>query len=138
MMHQKALFFNDTVTATAILQTTSPHEIQQLGRGVKNFNSEAWNRARYEVVVQGNVAKFSRGGKEIRAQLEKTGERELVEASPVDRIWGIGFGVEECEKAERGGKVIERERWGQNLCGKAIMEARRRIREAEGKETQTS
>ncbi|PQE20431.1 Mitochondrial carrier protein [Rutstroemia sp. NJR-2017a BBW] len=132
MMHHKALFFADPATASLILQTSSPKEIQALGRSVKNFNSQEWAKVRYEVVVKGNVAKFSRGGREIRERLEGTGDRELVEASPVDRVWGVGLGVEECERMEREGKV-ERERWGENLCGRAIMEARGRVREMEGR-----
>ncbi|PQE22569.1 Mitochondrial carrier protein [Rutstroemia sp. NJR-2017a BVV2] len=132
MMHHKALFFNDRSTASLILQTSSPQEIQALGRSVKNFNSEEWAKVRYEVVVKGNVAKFSRGGTEIRECLERTGERELVEASPTDRVWGVGFGVEECERMEREGSV-RREGWGENLCGRAIMEARGRVREMEGR-----
>jgi ribA/ribD-fused uncharacterized protein len=51
----------------------------------------------------------------------ETGDRELVEASPEDRIWGIGF--TEKDAKENG------ERWGQNLLGKALVEVRRRIRE---------
>lgn len=50
-----------------------------------------------------------------------TGDTELVEAAPKDRIWGIGFGVQHAEPF--------REEWGQNLLGLALMEVRRRLRE---------
>lgn len=59
----------------------------------------------------------------LRMWLLATGERELVEASPMDRIWGIGF-------AEKNAGA-NRHRWGQNLLGKALMEVRSRLMEDE-------
>jgi hypothetical protein len=50
-----------------------------------------------------------------------TGDRELAETSPVDRIWGVGFREEGAEE--------NREKWGLNLLGKALTRARQRIRE---------
>lgn len=50
-----------------------------------------------------------------------TGDRELVEASPDDRIWGIGF---EAVKAD-----ANRDQWGENLLGLALMNVRKRLRE---------
>jgi ribA/ribD-fused uncharacterized protein len=74
-------------------------------------------------VTQGNYYKFtiSSDAAQLREWLMETGDRELVEASPADRIWGIGF--TEKDAKENG------ERWGQNLLGKALMEVRRKIRE---------
>jgi ribA/ribD-fused uncharacterized protein len=57
----------------------------------------------------------------LRGLLLATGERELVEASPSDRIWGVGY----VEKDAGRNRV----KWGQNLLGKALMEVRGRIRE---------
>lgn len=75
------------------------------------------------IVTQGNVLKFtvSEDAETLRALLLATGERELVEAAPRDRVWGIGFGESEAE-GNRG-------RWGQNLLGKVLMEVRARLRE---------
>jgi ribA/ribD-fused uncharacterized protein len=74
-------------------------------------------------VTQGNYHKFtvSRDAQELKNMLLATGERELVEASPYDRIWGIGFAERDAEGS--------RHWWGQNLLGKALMEVRRRLRE---------
>lgn len=58
------------------------------------------------------------------ALLLGTGERELVEASPFDRVWGIGFREKDVIKAGR-------DRWGQNLLGKALMEVRGLLRAEE-------
>lgn len=57
---------------------------------------------------------------DLRKQLLATGTRDLVEASPRDRIWGIGFGWKNAEK--------QRQRWGLNLLGKALVEVRERLR----------
>ncbi|KAH7026693.1 uncharacterized protein B0I36DRAFT_331157 [Microdochium trichocladiopsis] len=60
----------------------------------------------------------------FRDVLLQTGNKELVEASPMDRIWGVGFGAANAG-ANRG-------RWGLNLLGKCLMKAREQFLE-EGK-----
>jgi ribA/ribD-fused uncharacterized protein len=84
-----------------------------------------WDAHKEAIVEQGNWCKFTMGegecGADARARLLATGDRELVEASPYDRIWGIGFAAKNAE--------ANRARWGQNLLGKAIMKVRARIRE---------
>ncbi|KAI1739571.1 hypothetical protein F4680DRAFT_422006 [Xylaria scruposa] len=56
----------------------------------------------------------------FRDVLLATGTRELVEASPFDRIWGIGFGAKDA--GNRRGK------WGLNLLGRCLMEVREELR----------
>jgi ribA/ribD-fused uncharacterized protein len=79
------------------------------------------------IVEEGNWHKFTKS-KEVakfKKLLLDTGDRELVEASPEDRIWGIGFGADTAD--------ANREQWGENLLGVALMNVRRRIREQESK-----
>lgn len=78
------------------------------------------------IVTDGNMLKFtvSAEAERLRAMLLATGERELVEASPRDRVWGVGFGA---ERAAR-----ERARWGRNLLGVVLMDVRARLRAGEG------
>jgi ribA/ribD-fused uncharacterized protein len=123
MMYQKAILFKDAAIATKILKTTVPKEQKALGRQVSNFNNDVWFENRERIVRDGSYYKFVNSlleKEDLKAQLLKTGERELVEASPMDKIWGIGFG------AQRAPSV--REKWGLNLLGKALMHARERIR----------
>lgn len=82
---------------------------------------------KFEIVVQGNWLKFtvSEDAENLGEWLLATGQRELVEASPGDRIWGVGF-----KERDAG---TNRHRWGQNLLGKALMVVRTRLREEEAK-----
>ncbi|KAI9704343.1 MAG: hypothetical protein M1836_007205 [Candelina mexicana] len=124
MMHQKAILFSDTAIASQILASTSPKEQKALGRKVANFDGNKWLEYREKIVEEGNWNKFTNSKLEdegIKQKLLETGDRELVEASPFDRIWGVGFGAKNAEQ--------NRDKWGNNLLGKAIMRVRERIRE---------
>lgn len=117
MMYQKAILFNDTAIAEEILETSDPRTQRALGRAVKDFDEATWCARRSGIVEEGNYWKF----KNDPSVLLASGERELVEASPRDRVWGVGFGAVRAPTT--------RQRWGLNLLGKALMETRRRIRE---------
>jgi ribA/ribD-fused uncharacterized protein len=81
------------------------------------------------IVEEGTYHKFtvSEDAERLRRLLMETGDRELVEASPRDRIWGVGFGEKNAGRS--------RAKWGQNLLGKALMVVRERLREEQaGKE----
>lgn len=125
MMHRKGvLFAPDSDATSVILKTTNPRRIKALGRKIPNFDDVVWQRERMGIVMQGTYLKFTQS-EDLKMQLLETRERELVEASPLDRIWGVGYGA---ERAPR-----ERKNWGTNLLGQALMKVRRRIRlEAEG------
>lgn len=69
---------------------------------------------------------LSEDAENMRKWLLATRDRELVEASPMDRIWGVGFAAQDAS--------ANRRRWGQNLLGKALMVVRTRLREEEAKE----
>lgn len=113
MMHQKALFFGDEETAEKVMKTKNPHDQKALGRQVKNFNSDRWNKVCLGIVYKGNYAKFTQN-EDLKIELMSTFDRLFVEASPFDQIWGIGMGEE-----EHG--VEDAKNWkGQNLLGWAI------------------
>jgi ribA/ribD-fused uncharacterized protein len=117
MMWRKARLFGDGRTASRILQARSPVEAKALGREVKSFDESVWVAHRWDVVVSGSLAKFD-SAPDLRRFLAATGDRVLVEASPVDRIWGIGVAADN-EAAQ------DPKRWrGLNLLGFALMEAR--------------
>ncbi|MEV0697972.1 NADAR family protein [Saccharopolyspora sp. NPDC050389] len=117
MMWRKAMLFGDTGSAEKILQASHPRQAKQLGRGVRGFDQRRWEERRYEIVLTACVEKFGQNP-DLREFLLGTGNRVLVEASPVDSIWGIGLAVDDprCENPEQ---------WqGLNLLGFALGEAR--------------
>jgi len=117
MMAQKAELFKDNEVLEKILQAKSPAEAKKLGREVKNYNENLWLAARYDIVKQGNYHKFSQNT-ELKTFLLNTKDRVLVEASPVDAIWGIGMAGDHKD-------VLDPEKWqGLNLLGFALMEVR--------------
>ncbi|MFF4010116.1 NADAR family protein [Streptomyces sp. NPDC001717] len=125
MMAAKARLFGDAEAERAALEARTPAEAKKAGRLVRGFDDAIWERERYGIVVEGSVHKFS-STPELTAFLLGTGNRVLVEASPLDRIWGIGLAADD-ERA------LDPARWrGLNLLGFALMEARERIGWGEG------
>ncbi|WP_330332904.1 NADAR family protein [Streptomyces sp. NBC_00536] len=120
MMAEKARLFGDADAERAALAAKSPAQAKNAGRLVRAFDPDTWERERFGIVVAGSTAKFA-SSPELRAYLLGTGKRVLVEASPVDRIWGIGLAADDP-------KALDPARWrGLNLLGFALMEARERL-----------
>ena len=120
MMAEKAKLFNDEEIRQKILLINHPDHAKKLGRQVKNFDSKIWDEKKYEIVVEGNYHKFSQD-KGLKEFLLETKKRILVEASPVDRIWGIGL-------HQDSDKAMNPNLWkGENLLGFALMEVRDRL-----------
>ncbi|MET8795630.1 NADAR family protein [Nocardia sp. NPDC004568] len=121
MMWRKAVLFDDGGIAAAVLAALSPGEAKSLGRRIGGFDEELWELHRFGIVVAGSTAKFGQH-EPLRRFLLDTGDRVLVEASPVDRVWGIGLAADD-PRAE------DPTRWkGSNLLGFALMEARSALR----------
>lgn len=117
MMAEKARLFGDEESRQAVLRAKHPGEAKRIGRGVRGFDDSVWTDRRFDLVVEGNIAKFGQNP-EMGAFLLATRDRVLVEASPVDSIWGIGLAADHPD-AENP------EKWpGLNLLGFALMEAR--------------
>ena len=117
MMAEKARLFGDTGMEQQILEASSPKTHKALGRKVRNFDRGVWEQHRLDIVVRGNLAKFQQNPGMLR-ELCETGTRELVEASPMDKIWGVGL---------RGDnpQITDKENWkGLNLLGEALMRVR--------------
>lgn len=104
-----------------ILAEQDPSRQKALARSIRFTPAQLqqWDSVKFDVVVEGNYCKFKQDPDLLR-QLLATGERELVEASPQDNVWGIGHAAEFAE--------MYREHWGSNLLGKALMAVRKRLR----------
>ena len=117
MMANKAKLFNDNDILEKILKSETPNEAKSLGRKVKNFDSQFWDEHKYEIVKQANFLKFSQNEK-FKKFLLSTNDKILVEASPYDKIWGIGM-------LESDKNIHNPNFWnGENLLGFALMEVR--------------
>jgi ribA/ribD-fused uncharacterized protein len=126
MMASKARLFGDDATLGRILAAAHPKQAKDLGRSVANFDEALWLAHRFDFVVAGNQAKFSQNP-ELAKFLLNTGERVLVEASPVDRVWGIGLAADTPDAAHPT-------RWrGLNLLGFALMQVRTSLSLTAGK-----
>jgi len=122
MMAQKAQLFRDEKHLTRILNCSSPAEAKKIGRLIENFDLTLWDQHKYEFVKQGNYYKFSQHPG-LQNFLLNTGDRVLVEASPVDSIWGIGM-------AKNEEQIHNPHQWkGENLLGFALMEVRDQLRQ---------
>jgi ribA/ribD-fused uncharacterized protein len=120
-MPAKALLFGDTETAERIRTAPHPEAAKALGREVRGFDEQLWAERRFDLVVAGNLAKFGQHP-DLRDFLLGTGSRVLVEASPLDRVWGTGL-------AAADDQATSPEHWrGLNLLGFALMEVRHRLR----------
>jgi ribA/ribD-fused uncharacterized protein len=120
MMAEKARLFGDAEAERLVLAAEHPAQAKKAGRLVRGFAEDIWERERFRIVVEGSVHKFAAHA-DLRAFLLNTGTRVLVEASPVDRVWGIGLSADDAAARDP-------ERWrGPNLLGFALMEARERL-----------
>ena len=121
MMAGKARLFGDEAIHAKIVASDDPAKVKALGRKIAGFDETQWRAHRYEIVVAGNHAKFEQNP-DLREFLLATGEKVIVEASPVDAIWGIGLAADDPN-------ATQPEQWrGLNLLGFALMEARSRLR----------
>lgn len=120
MMAEKARLFNDQEALDKVLKASNPGAAKAAGREVRGFQEELWNKHRFDIVVAGNMAKFQ--DDRLKAFLLGTSKRVLVEASPVDKIWGVGL-------AQDDENISNPFNWkGLNLLGFALMKVRDQIK----------
>ena len=113
MMSSKARIFDDPKSLASIMNTKVPAVMKKLGRGVENFDPDIWKMCCRQFVQEGNIAKFSQSAI-LLEELLSTGDRYLAEASPMDKIWGIGM-------AENNPLAKNPNNWkGTNWLGEAV------------------
>jgi len=118
MMFSKAALMGDSISANLIKTAKTPLEAKKLGRKVKPFDQNKWERDREELMTAILVAKFSKS--EMKKLLLDIGESVCIyEASPRDKIWGIGL----CKERAEAGEAHR----GKNLLGKCLMRARAQL-----------
>ena len=122
MMVRKAELFDDQDAVSAILAAPTPKEAKALGRKIRGFSETVWLDHREEIVFMGNFEKFSQN-ESLQKFLLDTRNAILVEASPVDSIWGIGLAGDDQNARNPAA-------WpGLNLLGFTLMNVREALRQ---------
>lgn len=121
MMYQKALFFNDNMSAENILDTPyNPKKYKELGRDVVDFDPNEWDKVKSVIVYNGNFEKFNQN-EQLQKILIETYPKTLVEASPDDTIWGIGLSISNPDR-------FHQSMWkGENMLGYILTDVRDRL-----------
>lgn len=119
-MWYKADFFRDSDAKILCEKEKNPSNVKNIGRLIKGYNDKAWESVRFGFMIYVNLLKFSQNPL-FKDELLSTGDKILVEASPYDKIWGVGL-------AEDDPRIIYKEQWlGRNLLGLSLMEVRKLI-----------
>jgi ribA/ribD-fused uncharacterized protein len=119
-MWEKANFFEDQEIADKILEVKHPREAKKLGRQIEAFDATRWSEVCYKIMLDVNRPKWSDNSR-LTELLLSTGKRVMVEASPYDKVWGIGM------KQDDAGVDDESNWQGQNLLGKVLDELREEL-----------
>lgn len=120
VMTKKALMFGDVEVSINIMDTDNPREQKAWGRKVRNFEIDKWTAVARDVVFRGCLAKFTQN-EDMLTHLMNTRDTLLVEASPVDKVWGIGLD-------EKTAAVTPIDDWkGTNWLGQCLTEVRETI-----------
>ena len=91
---------------------------------MRHYQQDVWEAQRFNIVKAANIAKFSQHA-DLQAFLLATGKQVLVEASPVDKIWGIGLAADHAH-------ATQPPKWqGLNLLGFALMQVRAQLQNTE-------
>lgn len=125
-MWAKAVYFRDYAVANDIANVDptphrAPFDCKMLGRKVRPYDEEMWNKVRYEIMCSVLMEKFKQNPV-LAEMLLATDDRVLVEASPTDLIWGVGLAADHPD-------IHNPLKWrGLNLLGNALMYVRERLR----------
>lgn len=122
-MYFKALYFGDYKLADEIYNILdNPGMCKRLGRQVSGYDEAAWSSVRYEIFEDLIYQKYLQD-KTLQLKLldPKFDGKEFVEASPIDRIWGIGM-------SEDDPNIVDPSKWkGTNYLGKIITNIRQKL-----------
>jgi ribA/ribD-fused uncharacterized protein len=117
MMAEKARLFGDLAAIVKIMEADHPRDQKAIGRRVTGFDEDRWVDARVDIVYRGNRAKFTTHTDLLNTLLETAGT-ELVEASPLDTVWGVGLAADNPD-------ILDRANWrGLNLLGTVLTRLR--------------
>lgn len=120
IMYRKAKLFGAHHVAEKILQANSPNECKKLGRSRDiPFDEKVWDKNKLRIFKEILLDKFK--DPKLLAQMKSTGKRKFVEASPYDKIWGVGMRSDNPD-------ILDESKWkGQNLLGKVLDDVKKEL-----------
>lgn len=126
-MYVKSLIFRDDESAKTILHHPEygPADFKRIGRQLKNYNhyKKTWELQRQKVMYNALAFKFA--APKMKQQLLDTANRQMIEASPFDKLWGAGQSANDLRK--KNFHKSPNQRWdyaGQNRQGKLLEQLR--------------
>lgn len=120
-MWEKAIAFNDHEMTYKIMNSNNPSDAKKFGRKVKNFNDKEWDKVKEQIMFDVVFAKFN-SNILLKKELISTNNKIIVEASPFDKIWGVGLD-------QNNPDILDENKWkGQNLLGKVLMNVRNKLK----------
>ena len=121
-MWEKARHFGDTQACMEILNAKSPADAKAIGRRVKNFKPDVWDKVSEGYMYAVNFAKYEQNP--VLAQyLLSTGSKTLTETNGKDKLWGIGLYASD-------DRVLDESKWqGENRLGKVLMDVRQLLQQ---------
>ena len=119
-MWKKAVTFADNEIAEQILNSDEPKIVKTLGRQVKGFNPNVWDKVKVDIMTSAVSAKFFQDA-DCNECIKLFPTQKFVEGSPTDTIWGVGVHYQDKN-------IFDETKWrGQNLLGHVLDEVRDRI-----------
>ena len=115
LMFSKANTFGDTSSCEAVMNTTDPVQAKSIGKRIRNFKKEEWNKVRDSHMHIGLTAKFTQNA-DLGSFLKQTGQKLLIEANQSDSYWEVGLPLGDKD-------VWEPKKWkGENKLGLLLCE----------------
>ena len=103
---------------------TEAKSVKSLGKKVKDFSAATWDDAKDQIMEKGVRAKFVNPKHGLLEKLLATGDRQIGEANPRDKYWGIGTSSETADAKDP-------KKWkGKNMLGVILMKLRNEFKEA--------
>ena len=83
------------------MSSSDPSAHERAGRGVRNFDSAAWDREKQHAVLSGKYVRSTQNTA-VKHHLLSTGNKRLAKASPLDPVWGIGLRANDARASGEG------------------------------------
>jgi ribA/ribD-fused uncharacterized protein len=103
------------------MKINNPGQMKRYNANMPNIDKRLWDAKSTDICYTAVKEKFAQN-QDLLALLQDTEQKELIEASPYDKIWGIGFGLDEPKLLQK------KDQWGKNTQGSILMKIREELK----------